>query len=329
MYLLAQSDAARIPLPDRSVDLVFGSPPYIDARLYLEDGLDLGISRCCEDWVDWMLCVTTEAVRVSRGLVLWVCAGVTRDWNYRPGPEGLVWEWYKRGNKQWRPAYWHRSGIPGSGNRKWLRSDIEYVLAFKGEGIDFWTDNTAMGHTPKWAPGGDMSYRLKSGSRRNQWGMVNGSTARKRDGSMAKMDRPSHFYPSEHTKRIRIADGSKQLQYYIPPVLANPGNLVQTKNGGGNIGSKMAYENEAPFPEDLAEFFVRSFCPPGGICLDPFSGSGTTCAVAERFDRNGIGMDLRLSQCKLGAARIADGVRPRSKLDPTVRAPAPGQMGLF
>jgi hypothetical protein len=31
--LLLQGDARRIPLPDRSVDLVFGSPPFLDARL--------------------------------------------------------------------------------------------------------------------------------------------------------------------------------------------------------------------------------------------------------------------------------------------------------
>jgi hypothetical protein len=37
-YLFAQADAEHLPLADGSVDLVLGSPPYIDARLYLEDG---------------------------------------------------------------------------------------------------------------------------------------------------------------------------------------------------------------------------------------------------------------------------------------------------
>jgi hypothetical protein len=44
-HLFAQADSARLPLPDASVDLVVGSPPYADARLYLEDGRDLGIAR--------------------------------------------------------------------------------------------------------------------------------------------------------------------------------------------------------------------------------------------------------------------------------------------
>ncbi|MGL4513806.1 MAG: DNA methyltransferase, partial [Lacipirellulaceae bacterium] len=76
--------------------------------------------------------------------------------------------------------------------------------------------------------------------------------------------------------------------------------------GGGNIGSKLASENEAPFPETLAEFFVRSFCPPGGVVLDPFAGSGTTAAVAKRCGRSSVSVDLRESQCELTHRRIAE-----------------------
>jgi DNA modification methylase len=81
---------------------------------------------------------------------------------------------------------------------------------------------------------------------------------------------------------------------------------VRTKVGGGVLGHSLAHENEAPFPEDLAEFFVKSLCPPGGITLDPFSGSGTTASVAARNGRIGLGFDLRASQCALGRRRIED-----------------------
>jgi hypothetical protein len=33
-YLLVVGDAVRLPLADQSVDFVFGSPPYCDARTY-------------------------------------------------------------------------------------------------------------------------------------------------------------------------------------------------------------------------------------------------------------------------------------------------------
>ena len=69
------------------------------------------------------------------------------------------------------------------------------------------------------------------------------------------------------------------------------------------MGSKLAHENEAPFPEKLAEFFIRSWCPPGGTVLDPFCGSGTTLAVATKCGRNSIGIDIRESQVDLTKRR--------------------------
>jgi DNA modification methylase len=94
-------------------------------------------------------------------------------------------------------------------------------------------------------------------------------------------------------------------QYVVPPV-SNPGDVIKCNVGGGLIGSRLAHETEAPFPERLAEFFVRSFCPPGGLVCDPFCGSGTTVAVAKRFGRKGIGIDIRESQIELTERRLAE-----------------------
>lgn len=96
-----------------------------------------------------------------------------------------------------------------------------------------------------------------------------------------------------------------EVQEYAPPVRANPGNVVKMNVGGGLIGDAIAHKNEAPFPEKLAEWFVRSLCPKGGTVLDPFSGSGTTAAVATRNGCVGIGSDIRMSQCELGVARTS------------------------
>jgi len=278
-YLLAQADVVRLPLRDRSVDLVFGSPPYVDARLYLENGRDLGIARDCQQWVDWMLKVTTECLRVSRGAVLWVAAGVTRDRTYWPACEGLMWEWWKRGGSAYRPCYWHRVGIPGNGGDDWFRHDVEYCMCFKRNGGLPWSDNTAMGHPPIHGPGGRMSNRLVNGDRVRAF---NVQTRRDRNG---KRDSSNPMRPM--------------------PDLSNPGNLIDTgAGGGGNIGHALAHENEAPFPEDLAEWFIRSLCQPGGTVLDPFSGSGTTVSVCERLGRIGLGFDLRASQAKIAMQRI-------------------------
>lgn len=343
-----QADATRLPFADGTFDLVFTSPPYCDARTY-----GIGAQRHCVEWVDWMLGVVTELTRVCRGLVLVNCAGVTRKRVYQPAPEGLAWEWYRRGGNLWRPAYWHRIGIPGSGGKHWLRADIEYVLCFKRDAEwPEWSDNTACGHTPKWAPGGEMAHRLSNGTRVNQWGPVGGPRGgggRRTDGT----SKPSKLkanagngYPSHqinqwghsfatggtggsidavtctaprpiHQRQVvtnpNKARNSIASTFYSEPVKANPGNLVKVIVGGGVMGHPLAHENEAPFPEKLAEFFIKSFCKPGGLVLDPFSGSGTTVATAARLGRRGIGCDLRMSQCELGRRRLNNPVMRRER----------------
>lgn len=280
------ADAAKLPLEDKSVDLVCGSPPYCDARTY-----GIGAQRDCEAWVAWMLDVTTEALRVSRGPVIWVAAGVTRDRNYWPACEGLMWEWYKRGGSMYRPVYWHRVGIPGSGHDDWFRADIEYCMCFKQPGALPWSDNTAMGHPPIWGPGGAMSNRLADGKRVNPWGGGSTSAGRKINGEKIP--------PSRNIKKT-----AEELA--VMPAIANPGTLLKTINGGGHLGHDLAHESEAPYPEGVPEFFIRSLCPPSGLVCDPFSGSGTTVATAVKHHRRGIGFDLRQSQVDLGTRRLKD-----------------------
>lgn len=281
-------DAERLPFADRSFDLVFGSPPYCDARTY---GIEA--QRDVRAWVTWMLRVTDEAMRVSRGPVFWVAAGVTRDRNYQPACEGLMWEWWQRGgtSQLYRPCIWYRSGIPGSGQGDWFRSNTEYVMCFKRPGPLSWADNTACGHKPKYRGGGACSNRMKDGTR-----VVR--RAKSRVGFATR------------------ADGSRERQKYIPPEKANPGNFIEFPDdepppvvrsivGGGHLGDSLAHRSEAPFPEDLPERFVLSFCPPGGRVLDPFGGSGTTLAVCRRWHRSCVSLDLRPDQAALARLRVA------------------------
>jgi hypothetical protein len=48
----------------------------------------------------------------------------------------------------------------------------------------------------------------------------------------------------------------------------------------------------ATMPEKLVEPCILAGCPLGGLVLDPFVGSGTVVAVAQRLGRRGVGVDL-------------------------------------
>jgi hypothetical protein len=336
--IFMQADATRIPLADDSVSAVITSPPYLDARTY-----GINAQRGCVAWIDWMLGVVRECLRVSVGPVIINCAGVTRDRCYRPGPEGLLYEAWRAGIECYRPAYWFRVGIPGSGSKNWLRADVEYCLCFKRPGKLPTFNIAGIGHKPKWGPGGEMSNRQSTGARVNQWGM-DGGTRKNARGISQPMVAPSHVNqwghsadsvscaargadgtrndknPPSHFQRIsRGENGSETVQGYNLPVFADPGNLLKIKVGGGQMGHPMAHENEAPFPEGVPEFFIKGWTNPGDVVLDPFSGSGTTACVAARLGRIGIGCDLRFSQCELGARRYATPYAKKTKAAKVVK----------
>ena len=283
MAALLAADAGKLPLAARSVDVVIGSPPYTDARTY-GDGLPDGyvVSRPMAEWIDWMLPLTAECLRVSRGPVVWVIGCRTRDHDYEPSAEGLLYRWVTEGwgeggpatrkrGSSFGPNYWRRNGVPGSGAGQRFRVDVEYILIFKRPGRVPYADPVSCGHPPKYRDGGGCTNRKPA------W----------KDQS-------------------RKADGRRRQQAYAHPEIANPGNLIDTgAAGGGHTGHPCAHENEAPYPPEVPERFVKTYCPPGGLVLDPFCGSGTTLEVAEQHGRRAVGCDLRHSQLQLSRRRLA------------------------
>ncbi len=312
-------------LEEKSLDLVFGSPPYESARTY---GIDFNL--CGQDWVDWMVETYRAASRACKGLVAFVLEGQTRNYQWSATPALLMADLHRAGFNLRRPIIYHRIGIPGSGGHDWLRADTEYIVCVTPPGRLPWSDNTACGHKPKWGPGGEMSYRQSDGTRRNQWGS-NSCNERKKDGS--RNDNASVKKLPKVTIGRRVARGTtngdtQHEDAYLPPVKANPGNACEAmycakdlaeiisvyesgdfashKVGGGLMGHKLAHENEAPFPLKLADFFVRSFSPPGGLVSDCFLGSGTTAQAAIEAGRNFIGCDIRESQVLLATKRLEE-----------------------
>ncbi len=61
----------------------------------------------------------------------------------------------------------------------------------------------------------------------------------------------------------------------------------------------------AVFPEKLVEPCILAGCPEGGTVLDPFTGSGTTGAVAKQLGRNFLGIELNPAYCQIARERIA------------------------
>lgn len=323
---IIQGDCLKIlrTWPDRCVDLIVTSPPYEDARTY---GIDFSAKG--EEWVEWMIRRVREFTRVCKGLVVIVCEGKTRNFRYSATPLLLAADLHRSGYNLRKPPIFHRVGIPGSGGPDWLRNDYEFCICITPPGRLPWSDNTAMGHTPKYADGGGFTHRAADGSRvsrprrqgeaayqrsRDAYGFTphsgEPSPAQRSNGAKRRLERGNEdgSPARKYSIRFREDGGGNAKEGHARDIcaIANPGNVIKCNVGGGLMGSKLAHENEAPFPEKLAEFFVRSFCPPSGIVLDPFCGSGTTCAVAQHHGRQWVGIDVRQSQVDLTLRRLTE-----------------------
>lgn len=64
------------------------------------------------------------------------------------------------------------------------------------------------------------------------------------------------------------------------------------------------YGHPAMFPEELAERAIKLFSFKGDVVLDPFNGVGTTTAVAKKYGRKYLGIDISNQYCKKSLKRI-------------------------
>ena len=67
---------------------------------------------------------------------------------------------------------------------------------------------------------------------------------------------------------------------------------------------KFAFEHPAMFPEKLAEDHIKSWSNEGDVVLDPMCGSGTTLKMANKLNREYIGIDISQKYCDIAKKRL-------------------------
>lgn len=273
-YHFRVSDALALvrSLPEQSVDLVFGSPPYVNKGDRYQ-GEQKPRKWKCDEWIEFMLGLTEAATRACRGDVIWVVNGNVKDSLYVPACEGLVWKWYESGRALERPCIWRKN--PPCNRLNWYVNSWEYVLVFPNPDRERHFDWETVAENRKFKSGGQFRQRNNKGERKLGGQYPQGEKVRPRD-----------------------------VLHDLPP--AQPDDMPYVTVGGGHMGSPLASQNEAPYPEKLVEYFVPVLSPAQGIVVDPFLGSGTTAKVALRHGRRFIGGDVRPSQVELAHQRMKE-----------------------
>jgi DNA modification methylase len=78
----------------------------------------------------------------------------------------------------------------------------------------------------------------------------------------------------------------KNISNWLDRDMAYPTNVLHLATECNNKN------HSAAFPEGLPEWFIKLFTQSGDTILDPFMGSGTTNFVAQRMNRNSIGIEI-------------------------------------
>lgn len=101
----------------------------------------------------------------------------------------------------------------------------------------------------------------------------------------------SRFLKYQHESAYLLAKG-------WPAVPAAPlGDVMPWTYTGNRL-----HPTQKPVPNLVP--LVETFSPPGGIVLDPFAGSGSTCAAAHQAGRRYIGIELDPKYHAAGLARL-------------------------
>ena len=61
----------------------------------------------------------------------------------------------------------------------------------------------------------------------------------------------------------------------------------------------------AVFPEEIPRRCILAGSRPGDVVLDPFAGSGTTCVVADAYQRKFLGIELNPEYAAMARDRVA------------------------
>jgi DNA modification methylase len=69
------------------------------------------------------------------------------------------------------------------------------------------------------------------------------------------------------------------------------------------------HEDDVCFPEAMVEPFVLAYTQQGDVVLDPFAGFGTTLAVAERFGRRAVGVEILPERAEFIRSRVSTDAR--------------------
>ena len=250
-------------IPDKSIDLIFTSPPYADRREKCYNSVS------SDKYIEWFKPMAVEFKRILKSTGSFFL-------NIKPHTDNgerslyvmeLVIALKKEiGFNFMDELCWTKNAFPGKHNGR-FKNGFEPIYHFtKGDISNIIFNPTACGTLMK-EESIARTYRKQCGPPKNGSGMT-----------------------GMNTTNIR------NLEF------ARPSNVININNVSNQFDDKQ--KHPATFPEDLVDFFIKSFTNENDLVMDPFLGSGTTGIVSKKLGRDFIGIELDPDYFKIAEKRI-------------------------
>ena len=291
-------------IPDESMDCVITSPPYWTLRDYGVKG-QIGLELSVEEYLEKLIAIFDEVKRVLKPSgTCWANFGDTYANKTKGGhqdkvkknlfdsfmqksvipklpvkldipakslcmiPSRFAIQMIERGWILRNEIIWHKTNAMPQGVRDRFTVDFEKVFFFVKE----------------------QKYYFKQ-----QYEPLKNPNELKRRFSYPY---ENHKYRKLLGRTPKPLDKIKQSQEEILKRGRNKRCVWMISNG-------MSRANHfAVFPEKLVETPILAGCPDGGTVLDPFSGSGTTAAVAKKLGRQFVGIELNAKYVRIAKERL-------------------------
>ncbi len=315
LFFLGDTLAILPLLPDNTFDCCMTSPPYWGKREYHNGGI--GLERDYREFIDHLTSVFAEVKRVLKPTgSFWLNLGDSYEDKCLLG---IPWRlalrltdeqgWVLRNSIIWNKV----KGAPDNTSDR-LRNIHEDIFHFVKSPRGYYYDADAVRTTPKTAKvvnGAIVSATGVSGVRYQRQIELSTdlSESEKREAKAALQSMLSEVVRGEiadfrmiirgqqrttHSNSEAVSGRAKELRdrgYYFlkyHPNGSKPSDVwdiipEDTQNRMNHF---------APYPEDLCKIPILATCPPGGLVLDPFCGTGTTMRVASQLDRQSVGIDV-------------------------------------
>jgi site-specific DNA-methyltransferase (adenine-specific) len=327
-YRVLQGDALDVlkSLPAASVDMCMTSPPYWGHREYETSGIGRE-----DSWGEYLAALCAILAEVGRVLKpqgsVWLNIGDSYD---TKGLVGVPWRvaialmdrhgWIMRNNVIWNKV----KGAPDNSKDK-LRNIHEHVFHFVLS-KKYYYDVDSIRSKPlkaKVVNGAVISATGVSGIRyKRQIELSSALSAAEKVEAMRGLDQILDDVRQKRISDFRmIIRGQQRITHSDSASVSGRAKEIRDKgfyflkyhpNGSKpsdvwDIVPEDSQQREAhfaPFPSDLCRIPILATCPPGGVVLDPFCGTGTTLAVAKELGRSAIGIDISKAYVDMARSRL-------------------------